>query len=248
MSSGSPSSQLANDGEASRLLRLIASLSRSFGRDRTIPGRRRRSCRTAAAGCCWISCGRSRSLPARHDVVEHVREKNVLAAADRIGVDAQQREQARRRRGDPFAESVGIVDELRRRGVERLQHGDRDAGAGAGRVDHALDRVAEAADAVRAFVPLGQAVCATARPGWRRSRRATSACGPLRFRRSTAGSRSARGWETRAAGCRGRPWGRSRSRGCRRARLLPSSDRHSPVLPLPVMPTQTACVVRSLLS
>ena len=143
--------------------------------DRTIPDRRRRSCRTAAAGCAGSAaagrgrgrratsvsstfdrkmCSRLRtgsaSMPSsasRPDVAERIRSPNASASATSSGGGAS----------------------------NDFKHGDRDAGAGAGRVDHAVDRVAEAADALRPFAPLGEARSATARPGWRRTRRATSA-------------------------------------------------------------------------
>ena len=76
------------------------------------------------------------------------------------------------------------------------------------------------------------------------------AYGPARGRRGLVDPRAEVGRrerrEGRAAGCRGRPSDRWRSPGCRRSRPPRAATMPRPVLPLPVMPTNTACVVRSL--
>ena len=90
-------------------------------------------------------------------VLEQVGEQNVLAAADRIGVDLQQREQARDARQHALAKGVDVVALGRRRRRERLENGERPARLAAGRIDGAVDRAGEAGDALRGLIPLGQA-------------------------------------------------------------------------------------------
>ena len=103
ISSGSPSSHVAKPGDASRLLRLIASAKRSFaGKNDS-----RSMTPIRVNGGFWmraISAARSRSSPFCHAVGQDRRDEDVLAALERIGVDAEQRQQPGRRRGDALAQ------------------------------------------------------------------------------------------------------------------------------------------------
>ncbi len=95
------------------------------------------------------------SLPPRG--VHDRREQDVLAALDRVGVDAQQSQQARRGRRDPFAHQVGVAEEVGRRRGERLHDRQLQARVGSRRVDGELGRVLQARDAAAVLVPLRQA-------------------------------------------------------------------------------------------
>ena len=124
--------------------------------------------------------------------LEHFRQQNVLAAVDGVGVDAHQREQARGGGLHAIAEGVGVVEHSRGRRGERLEHRERQAGAGARRVDRAIDGLFEPADALAVFAPFGEALAPRRRPFARRARRASARRGRRRCRRSTGGSRSGR--------------------------------------------------------
>ena len=125
MSSGSPSSHAAKPGAASRLFSRIASAKRSFaGKNDS------RSSTPIALHRRLLDLldqrGEVEVLPVLPGVAEDRREQDVLAALDRVGVDAEQAEQAGRGRGDALAEQLAVVeDRLLGRG-ERLEdrHGD----------------------------------------------------------------------------------------------------------------------------
>ena len=87
-------------------------------------------------------------------VIEHVREQDMLAAGDRIGVDPQERQQSRDGRRNSLAIGLGLADQSRRRGVERAKHRQRQPGTRSRRVDRQIDRVAEPRDP-RAVLPPG---------------------------------------------------------------------------------------------
>jgi hypothetical protein len=81
-------------------------------------------------------------------------------------------------------------------------------------------------------------------PSAGRTRRRTGRTRGRRARSPTAGSRRARGPGTRAADAPCRPSDRGSAPGCRRAAPPSSSTIPRRVLPEPVMPTITPCVVR----
>ena len=62
-------------------------------------------------------------------VVEDVGQQDVLAAGDRVGLDAQEGQQPRDRRGDALAIGLRLADQRRRRGRERAEDRQRQPGA-----------------------------------------------------------------------------------------------------------------------
>ena len=147
----------------------------------------------------------------------------------------------------PVAQRRRIAQHRGRRRGERAQHRQRQARCSSracrwrDRRHHETARCARGAwpHCSRPFLPRGRGLRGVAR-------RPTRLCARLPPDPPTAQSPTARDSETSAAGWRDRPSDRCRSRARRRWRLLPAAQDTSPVLPLPVMPTQTAWVVRSL--
>ena len=90
-------------------------------------------------------------------VLEQVREEDVLAAAERVGLDPDQAEQAGDGALDLVADRLLVGLPRERRRLQRADHVQRHAGLGAGRVERHLGRVAERLD------PLGS-IPAPARP------------------------------------------------------------------------------------
>jgi hypothetical protein len=84
---------------------------------------------------------------------EERRDQDVLAAPERIGVDAGEREEAGGRGLDPVADEVAVVEDRRGRGGERGEDRERPAQLGAGRVERHLRGVAQAADPVAVLIP-----------------------------------------------------------------------------------------------
>ena len=130
-SSGSPSVQAAKPGEASRLLSVIASacavLRREEGLEVEHADALERRALHAADQLGEIEV--AALAPGR---LEHAREQDVLAAAQRIRLDAEQREQARGRRGHALLAARSASPRCapaRRR--ERAQHRERPARAAA---------------------------------------------------------------------------------------------------------------------
>ena len=82
----------------------------------------------------------------------------MVAALDRVGIAAEQRKQARHHRAHAVAQRGGVGQKFRRRRRERAQHGERQAGLGARRIDVDVHRVTEARDAVRLLLPFGEAL------------------------------------------------------------------------------------------
>ena len=95
------------------------------------------------------------SLPPRG--IHDCGEQDVFAALDRVGVDAQQSQQARRGRGDPFAHQVGVAEEVSWRRGERLEDRQLQARVGSWRVDGEFRRILQACDAAAVLVPFRQA-------------------------------------------------------------------------------------------
>ena len=121
---------------------------------------------------------------------------------------------------------------------QRAEQGEWRAGTAARRVDAHVGGRAQTGDAVRRLVPFRESRLPTWPPArlqpWRRRWRPAVTHG--------AKSAAAQSRETSAADSRGRPWDRSRAPARRRSRPLRSGLMPSPVLPLPVIPTQTAWV------
>src|SRR6185295_7896413 len=90
--------------------------------------------------------------------LDHRRQQDVVARAQRIGVDLEQAQQAGDDAGDLVAQVLlGGVEGYRRR-VERLQDVQGDAGRGARRVDGRLPAFLLRGDVVPGEAPLGQAL------------------------------------------------------------------------------------------
>jgi len=168
----------------------------------------------------------------------------VLGALHRVGVDAEQAEEAAGRGGDPLVERLAVVADRLGRGGERLEDRDGEPGLAAGGIDAELGALAEALDAGAVLPPFGQPLLPERRllrrvlgrleprlaglalvdPGAKSSPRSPGKVS-RRLERSPLGSMAIAGtWSIAASSSR---------------------LRQSPVLPLPVMPTQTACVTRS---
>ena len=244
-SSGSPSIHAAKPGEASRLLIAIASSSRSFAGKNVS---RSNAPTLSNGGFCTaaISPAMSRLAPSRQACSSDVRQQDVLAALERIRIAPEQREQSRDERADAVPQRRGVV-----------QHRSR-----------AAPRTSAAPTAAgRCSSP----ACRWRRPPHRGSARCAPAPGPILpgpssrsppsaprssldahalargFRRIDPRLESppARDSETSAADCARSPFGSMQMAGMPSMAASSSSARHRPVLPLPVMPTHTACVVRS---
>ena len=163
-------------GEARRgeqVVELHRQLGARLWPDRTFRGRPSRRARTAA----FESAERGRpgrgSCPSRHEAVEQLREQDVLAAVDRIGLDAHQREQAPDGGADAVAQQLGVVDDLAWSGAsnERSTESGRPA-LRAGRVDGGIDGFAELGDPRAVLAPLGEAFAPAVGGLLRRARRA----------------------------------------------------------------------------
>ena len=102
-SSGSPSHPGCEARRGEQVVERHRQLEAVLRRVRRIRGRARRLGRTAAAGSAAISAGMSSAWPVGPGRAEDAREQDVLAALDRVGVDAEQRQQARRDRADLIA-------------------------------------------------------------------------------------------------------------------------------------------------
>ena len=126
------------------------------------------------------------------------------------------------------AERVAVADSPPRRAPKRPQHGERQSGAAARRVDGHVDRVAEAGDPRRLLAPIGQPFAPVVGPrcGIVVGRQALA----RRLGRIDPGPEVVRlaGPGKSAAGCPGRPWDRSRWPGCRRWPPLPAAPGTGP--------------------
>ncbi len=249
-SSGSPSIQPAKPGEASRLLSRIASSSPLLGRverlhvdhadalDRRLSGSAGsgRPCRGRgpAARPCRASC------------------ESRMCSRLRIGsasmpTSASSPDDGRR---DPLAEQSasssiacgGAANDrstvigspaLRARRVD-------------GQVDRRRESVGDSLGRLRPSRPVprasGAAVCCGQFVG------RDALAGRFGLRRSRGESRSGRSSGNASSRLPRSPLGSMAMAGTPSMAASSSSARHKPVLPLPVMPTQTACVVRSLAS
>ena len=121
-------------------------------------------------------------------VLEQVRQEDVLAAAERVGLDPDQAEQARDRAFDLVADRLLVRVPRERRRLQRADHVQRHAGLGAGRVERHLGRVAKRLDALARRSRARRGRAATARPSSGRTRPVS---GPRRGRpprRSRGGS------------------------------------------------------------
>ena len=153
MSSGEPSAHDANDGDASRPLSFIASAMRSsagknWSRSNTP------SLRIGGDGIIPTSVIRSSAAPLAPRVVHEVRQQDVLAARQRIGVDADQAEQA----GDVALDLVGDRLGVAHVGgyLQRPDDVQRHARLRAGRVDREVGLLAQRTDVGAAQTPAGE--------------------------------------------------------------------------------------------
>ena len=142
---------------------------------------------TLSNGGVWIariSAGHVEALPVAPRVVEDVRQQDVLAAVERIGVDAEQRRAGRRRPWLTRSRSASASSRSSAGGAanERSTVSGRPA-LGAGRVDRDIDGVAEALDALAASGPTRPGPSSSRR---RSARRTRSSVSPLRC--ASAGS------------------------------------------------------------
>ena len=90
--------------------------------------------------------------------VQDRREQDVLAALERVRIDAEQSEQAGNCRANAFLECGGVARGGRVRCGKRAQDRQRTAGVRARRVDRDLGGVAQALDARAVLVPLGESL------------------------------------------------------------------------------------------
>jgi hypothetical protein len=90
--------------------------------------------------------------------LEDLREEDVLAAPERVGLDAEEPEEARRGGGDPLAEELRVVAHGRRGRGERLDDRDREARRAARGVDGDIGRVAEPLDPRAVLAPLAESL------------------------------------------------------------------------------------------
>ena len=245
-SSGSPVIQVAKPGEAMRLLICIASLRRSFA-GKNVSRSNAPSLSNAGFCTAWMRPVMSSDRPCAPGAFENVGEQDVFARADRIGVDAEQTQQARDHRADAIAQRARVGQQLGGGRRERTQHRQRQAGLGARRVDGHVGGGAQPARCARAPGPTRpgpssrlSAVCAA------NSRHAQALARGLARVHPRLEIRRREIRETSASGCRGRPSDRCRWPARRRWRLLRAARGTGRSCREPVMPTHTACVVRSL--
>jgi hypothetical protein len=90
--------------------------------------------------------------------VEKMREQDVFAALDRVGIDAEEAEQARRGGGDPPTIEVGVGDLVRRRRIEAGEDRQRPPAARARGVDGEVGGLPQPTDAIAVLAPRGQSV------------------------------------------------------------------------------------------
>jgi hypothetical protein len=96
-------------------------------------------------------------IPSRSPgAVENRREKNVLAALDRIGLDADQAQQAGDGRADALAEEFGIVEQFCRRSGEGFQNRHRKTGVASRRVHREVRRITHLFDTLAALAPVAK--------------------------------------------------------------------------------------------
>ena len=165
----------------------------------------------------------------------------------RIGVDADQAEHARGGGADAVAQALRRRRSTLRGGAaNELRIDSGSAGRAAGRVDGEVGGVAQARDARAVLAP-------SARPFFHSLGLLRRECVGRRPARARLVLVDPRAEVCRAAGCGNvssrlprSPLGSMAIAGMPSMAASSSSARHSPVLPLPVMPTQTACVTRSL--
>jgi hypothetical protein len=137
------------------LLSFIASSCRSFaGRRPEVnadPGYRWLDHRPYEAGEVDVPALRPRRLEDRA-------EQDVLAALQRVGPDAEQRQQAGGGGGNALAQQVGVIGQPGARRIEGFQDRDRDARGAAGGVDDELRCLAQAPDTLPVLAPIRQAL------------------------------------------------------------------------------------------
>ena len=90
--------------------------------------------------------------------VQDLREQDVFATADRVGIEAEQGEQAGDRGHHALAHGVVVLAHGFGRRGEGTEHGQGQAGTAAGRVDRDVGRVLEALDACAVLAPGGEAL------------------------------------------------------------------------------------------
>ena len=90
--------------------------------------------------------------------VKQVRDQNMLAAPQRIGIDTQQRQQPRGRRRDPLAHRLRILQHRLGRHIERFHHRQRQSRRTPRRVDRDIHAVLKPRNPLAIFIPLGEAI------------------------------------------------------------------------------------------
>ncbi len=89
---------------------------------------------------------------------ENVGNEDVLAAAHRIGINAEETQKARGREADPIEEEFAILEQCRRRRGEGGEDRHRNAGRRARREDGEIGRFAQTLDPISILSPRGEAV------------------------------------------------------------------------------------------
>ena len=111
---------------------------------------------------------------------EQRRHQDVLAAATRLGVDARERQHARRGRRRTLGEELRVGDDRRAGRLERPQDRQRPRRAAARRVDREVRRLLAGGRCGRASVPIPPDPRASASPRARQTRPASAQASALR--------------------------------------------------------------------
>lgn len=166
----------------------------------------------------------------------------MLAALARLRVDANQGQDARHQRLDSLAAGLGVVEQMLRWRIEALKHRERSSRAAARRVDRHLDGLVQTADAVARLAALGQPIGPLLRRplGELFERDAVAFGGVGLDPRQEVGRR---GLGNDSSTLARSPLGSMTSVGMPSIAASSMRSMSRPVLPLPVMPTQTAWVV-----
>ena len=156
MSSGSPSSQASNPGRGQDGVEAHGELEPLLGREEGVEVHDPH----AAEGRFLDRPDQAReveALAAGPGGVKNVGDQGVLAAGG-IGLHAGERQQRGGRALHAFAQEIAILPDRGGGRLEAAEHVHGEPGAAAGRVDRELGRRAQARDALRCLIPLGQAL------------------------------------------------------------------------------------------
>ena len=152
---GRPAPQAANAGDATSPFRRSASAMRSFGGKNVSTSKHAELAHRR--GLDLADQRREVEVaPCPPGVLDQVREQHELPARERVGLDADQPEQARHGALDLVAQRLRLGLPGERRRLQRADHVQRHAGVRAGRVDRRLGGVAQRADALRPDALRGQ--------------------------------------------------------------------------------------------